>query len=51
MLYDSILTDGNKYGVTDLLKTTRWDKSLANITKSDNDTLVSFGLHSPFSNF
>ena len=33
MLYDSVLIDGKKYGITDLLKLPDEEKSLKNITK------------------
>ena len=50
MLYDSILIDGKKYGITDLLKLPDEINPLKH-HKNDNNILVFFGLHSPFSNF
>ena len=51
ILYDSILIDSIKYGITDLLKLTDEINPLKTSQKSDNKTLVFFGPHRSFSNF
>ena len=50
MLYDSILIDGKKWGITDLLKLPD-DINPLKTSQNYNNTLVFFGLHSPFNNF
>ena len=50
ILYDSILIDGIKNDITDLLKLPD-EINLLKTTKNDNKTLVFFGLHSPLATF